>query len=267
LQVTYQLQINFDYGQGPGVISPYFPNTPLAISISNLPISYSIWQYLSSATQLNQLAVTVSGTMPVIPGSTLVLAGSSYAPYNGTWKVLDWSTFTDSTHGPSTTVSLQLTFVSSASPTGGTLNVDMNGWFFRGNQGIFLVNPYGQSAAPSPTADIFVGYDEPSVAGQIWLSTAGGVSMGTNGSPTRIPAPTEQIFVAPCLPSSYVSGSFNLTQSGTIAMDQTGLYMLSFGYGAPDTTNQIDTYYFDQPHALAPLGTLQLTFSMSWARR
>lgn len=267
LQVTYQLTINFDYGQGPGVVSPYFPNTAVNVSITSLPLSYSIWQYITSATQLNQLSVTVSGTMPVNPGATLVLAGCSYAPYNGTWEVLDWQTFTDTTHGPSTTISLGVPFASSATPTGGNLNVDMNGWVFRACQGIFLVNEYGQSSTPIPAADPFVGYDEPSIAGQIWVATAGAPSMGTNGNPARLPNQSGEIVIAPCLASSYVSGSFALTQSGTIAIDQNGFYMLSFGYGFPDTTNQIETYYFDQPHNLAPLGTLQLSFSMSWARQ
>lgn len=264
LQVTYQLEINFDYGQGSGT---YFPgNTPVTIGLANLPISYSIWAYASSPSQLNQLAVTVTGTMPVNPGNTLVLAGCSYAPYNGTWEVLDYITFTDGTHGPSTTISLKVTWVTGQTPSGGTLNVDMNGWFFRSCQGIFLVNAYGQSAAPSPTPDAFVGYDEPSVAGQIWISTAGGALMGSNGVPFRIAAASSEIVLAPCLQSSYVSGSFNLTQSGTIAVDSNGLYMSSFGYGQPDATNQVNTYYFDQPHALSPLGTLQLNFLMSWAR-
>lgn len=273
LQVKYELQINFDYGQGPGL---YFTgNTKLAsIPISNLPISYSIWQYQTSPTQTGQLAVTVSGNMPVIPGGsvTIVDPGGVGYNYSGTWTILDATTFTDSSHGPSTTLSLSATWQGASS--GGTLNVDMGGYYFRANQGIYLIDAFGNSAPPSPTPNAFIGYDEPSIgsqpapapSGQIWISTAGPQAMGSNGVPFQIPVPANQIMVAPCAPASYIAGSFKQTQNGTVAVGQNGFTLLSFGFGAPDATNQVASYYFDQAHALSPLGTLQLSFSMSWGR-
>lgn len=280
LQVRYELDIKFDFGQGPG---NYFPGTTTAPSpIANLPIQYSIWQYATSSTQTGQLAVTVSGTMPVNVGGTVALVDTAVPggqhDYNGTWTILDATSFTDSTHGPSTTVSLSAAWAGASA--GGTLNVDMNGFYFRACQAIYLVNANGQSAAPSPTAEGFIGYDEPSlgsgsvlnpegqpVYGQIWISTAPANAMGSNGIPARIPVPANQVIAASCLPSAYVAGSFKLTQSGTIAVGQTVFAMSSFGYGAPDSTNQVYTFCYDQPHALSPGGTLQLTFSMSWARQ
>lgn len=273
LQVKYELQINFDYGQGPGIF--FTGNTKMtSIPISNLPISYSIWQYQTSPTQTGQLAVTVSGTMPVIPGGIVTLTDPGGVGYNysGNWTVLDSSTFTDPTNGPSTILSLSAAWQGAAS--GGTLNVDMGGYYFRACQGIFLVDQYGNSAAPSPTPNYFIGYDEPSIGsqpapappGQIWISTAGPGAMGSNGVPFQIPVPPNEILTVTCVPNTYAAGSFKQTQNGTIAIDQNGFTLLSFGFGAPDATNQVASYYFDQAHALSPLGALQLSFSMSWAR-
>lgn len=263
LQVTYQLIINFDFGSGPGIFVP--GNTSATIGITNLPIVFSIWQYAASATQPNHLAVNVTGNVPVIIGEDLILSGSSYAAYNGTWQILDAVTITDPTHGITTVMSLGVAWASTASPTGGSVTIPLSGVFFRGNLGIYLVNQFGQSAAPTPTDDTFLGLGEPSIAGRIWCSSLGPALMGSNGSPTLLDPSTVDVAVVAPAPL-YELGDYYLDQTADIVIGNSQQNVNSFGYGNPDRTNQIITYCWDQPHALLAGSSLQLTFRMSWNR-
>jgi hypothetical protein len=260
LQVTYQLIISFDFGSGPGIFVP--GSTRSTIPITNLPIQFSIWQYAKSSTQLNQLAISVTGTVPVIIGESVIVAGASVAAYNGTWTILDSINFTDPTNGLSTLMSLGVAW--SATATGGTVTIPMTGMFFRGNLGIYLVNQFGQSAAP-PSDDTFLGVGEPSIVGRIWCSSLGPAYMGTNGAPTYLdPTTVDVADVAPA--PVYNNGDYYLDQIADIVIGNSQLNVNSFGYGNPDRTNQIITYCWDQPHALLPGSSLQLTFRMSWNR-
>jgi hypothetical protein len=140
----------------------------------------------------------------------------------------------------------------------------MTGMFFRGNLGIYLVNQFGQSAAP-PSDDTFLGVGEPSIVGRIWCSSLGPAYMGTNGAPTYLdPTTVDVADVAPA--PVYNNGDYYLDQIADIVIGNSQLNVNSFGYGNPDRTNQIITYCWDQPHALLPGSSLQLTFRMSWNR-
>jgi len=265
LQVTYQLTVNFDYGQGPGV---FFPGrTSVTIPVTNLPVNYSIWNYAASGSQTGQLAVTVQGFCPALIGSTITISGSSVSGYNGTFVVLDSASLTDSTHGLSTVLSLQVAY--SATATGGTLTIPMTGAFFRGNQGVWVVNAGGLSSAPSPSLDAFWGQGEPSVAGNAWASPL--IAQGSNGTPAALDQ--TQVYSVQTILQPYTAGSFHLDRIGNIPIgtlinnpNAGPVPVVSFGYGYPDQTNQVETWVWDQPHALAQGSTLGLTFRMSWSR-
>jgi hypothetical protein len=258
LQVTYQLTINFDYGQGPGV---FFPGrTAVTIPVTNLPVQYSIWQYAASTSQPNNvLAITVQGACPALIGESVTIAGSSVTAYNGSWEVLDSIQLTDNTHGISTVLSLNLGYTTTA--TGGTLTIPLTGAFFRGNQGIYLVNSGGLSTAPSPTADPFNAYGEPSVAGDVWASPL--IAQGNNGAPAALDP--GGVYSALSQLQPYTAGSFHLDRIGNVQIGSPPI-VISFGYGYPDQTNQIQTWVWDQPHALVLNSSLSFTFRMSWSR-
>lgn len=265
LQVTYQLTINFDYGQGPGIFFPGRTNT--SIPVGNLPVQYSIWQYETSSTQTGQLAVNVQGVCPVLVGGTVTITGSSVSGYNGIWMVLESNQLTDSTHGISTVITLALTAAGTA--TGGTLTLPMTGAFFRGNQGIYLVQPDGSSVPPAVTANIFYGYGEPSIAGDAWASTL--VPAGGNGAPSLL-APG-QIYTVISVLEAYTAGNFYLDRIANVPIGSNvppptapPIPIVSFGYGLPDLTNQIETWVWNQPHALVPNSTLAFVFRLSWSR-
>jgi hypothetical protein len=260
LQVTYQLTVGIDYGNGPGNF--FSGRTTATISVTNLPIQFSIWQSVDSTTLPGNVAVTMAGNVPAIVGESVVVAGSSVAGYNGTWQVLDSTQITDTTHGVSTTLSLKVPW--SAAATGGTLTIPLTGEFFRGNQGIWLIGTVGQQIPPPDAADAFLAYGEPSVAGQAWASSVGGQQLlGSNNAPSRID-PTLLSSVN-CVLQSYTPGSFHLDRVADIVIGNSP-NVYAFGYGIADLTNQIETWTWDQPHALLIGSTLALTIRVSWGR-
>lgn len=260
LQVTYQLTVGIDYGQGAGNF--FSGRTPATINVTNLPILFSIWQYANSTTLPGNVAVTMAGNVPAIVGESVVVAGSTVAGYNGTWQVLDSTQITDTTHGVSTTLSLAVPWTAAAS--GGTVSIPVTGGFFRGNPGIWLIGNIGQQIPPPDTADFFWGYGEPSVAGQAWAADVGGEQLtGANNAPTRIDP--SLLSTVNCVLKPYTPGSFLLDRIADIIIaNDPNVY--SFGYGIPDLTNQIETWVWDQPHALLVGSTLALTIRVSWGR-
>lgn len=260
LQVTYQLTIGIDYGQGPGTF--FSGRTAGTIAVTNLPIQFSITTYQQSTTQTGMLAVIVTGNLPAIVGENVVVAGSSVPAYNGTWKVLDSFQTTDPTHGLSTILSLNVVWSTSA--TGGTLTTPLTGAFFRGNPGIYLIGTIGQQISPPDALDFFQGLGEPSVAGQAWASDVGGAQLtGGNNAPSRIDPSV--LSTVSCLLQAYTAGTFHLDRVADIIIgNDPNVY--SFGYGIPDLTNQIETWVWDQPHALLIGSTLALTIRVSWGR-
>jgi len=262
LQVTYQLIVQFDYGQGPGNF--FSGTTPTSIIFTNLPVNWNITSYANSATKPGFLAVTVTGQMPALPTGNVILAGSSVTGYDGTWIVLDTVPFTDPTNGASTILSLQVAWAGTAS--GGTLTVPPDAFFFRPCQGIYQVGSVGQSQAPSPTPDVFLGYGEPSVLGSGWISTLGFPSMGSNLVPTRLDPTT--VITGTVTPTPYAPGSFTQSKPVNIAIPPgpTQFNLASFGYGAADLTNQIETYCWLQPRVCQPGSSIQIVFNFSWGR-
>jgi len=260
LQVTYQLTIAIDYGQGPG---NYFDGrTDTTINVTNLPIQFTIWNYQLSPTLPNNLAVTVAGACPAVIGESIVIAGASVAGYNGTWEVLDSYQLTDPTHGLSTILSLGVPYTAAA--TGGTLTIPLTGSYYRACAGIYLIGTIGQSITPPNIADQFLGYGEPSVPGACWLSSLGGAQVpGSNNNPSRVDPST--VSSGPCVLQTYTPGKFYLDRLANIIVT-TNENVMSFGYGAPDQTNQIETWVWDQPHAMLQGGTLALMIRMSWGR-
>jgi hypothetical protein len=255
LQITYQLTINFDYGEGPG---NYFTGvTDADIQVTNLPILYNISGYAESTAETGQLAVTLNGSIPFNVGSDVNLSGSSVSGYNGNWNILAIQFISGNT-----VLTLSASWNTTAS--GGTVATGIDGFYFRACQGIFLIGSAGQSAAPAPTPDVFIGYDEPSVTGQAWISSAGGSMMGSNGDPAAIPLP--QIAAAATTSESYTSGNFYLDRQASVTVPTSLASISSFGFGAPDNTNQIITYCWNQPQALVAGGELSLTFRTSWGR-
>lgn len=260
LQVTYQLTVGFDYGQGAGNF--FAGRTPATINVTNLPILFSIWQYATSTTQPGYLAVTMAGNVPAIVGENVVVSGASVAGYNGTWQVLDSTQINDTTHGQSTTLSLAVPWTAAA--TGGQVTIPLTGGFFRGNQGIWLIGTVGQQTMPPDPNDTFLAYGEPSVAGQAWASSVGGdLLTGGNNAPSRID-PT-LVSTVNCVLNPYTAGSFFLDRIADIVINNAP-NVNSFGYGIADLTNQIETWVWDQPHALLIGSTLALTIRVSWGR-
>lgn len=260
LQVTYQLTVGIDYGQGAGNF--FAGRTPATINVTNLPILFSIWQYADSTTQDGYLAVTMAGNVPAIVGESVVVSGASVSAYNGTWEVLDSTQITDTTHGQSTTLSLAVPW--SAAATGGQVTIPLTGGFFRGNQGILLIGVIGQPIPPPDTADFFQGFGEPSNAGQAWASSVGGdLLTGGNNAPSRVDP--SLLSSVNCVLSPYTPGSFFLDRVADIVINN-GPNVYTFGYGIADLTNQIETWAWDQPHALLVGSTLALTIRVSWGR-
>jgi len=264
LQVTYQLTVSFDYGSGAG---NFFSGVNTGtIAVTNLPVVFPITKYANSATIPGQLAVTVTGNMPAVVGQNVTLAGSSL--YNGNWQVLDVSSITDPTHGASTVVSLSVSYSSAPAITSDNLTTPLTGGFFRSCQGIYLIGPTGQSTPPTPTADAFLGFGEPgiSVMGwepQAWAAPAGPSLLGGNGAPVSIDP--SKIYTVTCLPNAYTNGNFFLDQVANITIG-TPPAISSFGFGLPDQTNQIETYFWNGPQGLVVNSTLSITFRSSWAR-
>jgi hypothetical protein len=260
LQVTYQLTIGIDYGQGAGNF--FSGRTEATIGVTNLPIQFSIWSYATSTTQTGYLAITMAGNVPAIVGESVLVAGASVAGYNGTWEVLDSNQITDTTHGQSTVLSLKVAW--SAAATGGTVAIPVTGEFFRGNQGIWVIGTIGQQIAPPDTGDFFQAFGEPSVAGQAWASSIGGAQItGGNNAPSRIDP--SFLSTVNCVLQSYSAGSFYLDRLADIVINNSP-NVYAFGYGIADLTNQIETWAWDQPHAMLVGSTLALTFRVSWAR-
>jgi hypothetical protein len=262
LQVTYQLLIEFDYGRGSG--NYFLGRTASEIPVSGLPIIYSIFAYANSATHPGNLAVSVAGVMPALVGGIVTLASSSVGGYNGNWNVIDSSQFTDGIHGISTLLTLQVPW--STGGTGGTLNTDLSGQFFRACQGIFYVGSQGQSAAPIPTDDIFQGFGEPSIGSNGWASTVPGSALGDNLEP--VPIDPNNFFSVPTVLLTYNPGNFYQDQQAAVIIGDTddNSAISSFGFGIPDRTNQIETWVWNQPQELAGGSTLSLTFRTSWGR-
>jgi hypothetical protein len=184
--------------------------------------------------------------------------------YDGSWNVIDSSTFNSVPHGISTKLTLQVPWSTTA--IGGTLNTDLSGQFFRACQGIFYVDSQGQSVSPSPTADTFFGFGEPSVQGQAWASSSPGQNLGGNGSP--IPIDPSLIWSVSSTQLTYTSGTFHQDQMAAITIGDTGdtPAIFSFGFGLPDSTNQIETYVWNQPQGLAGGSTFSITFRTAWGR-
>ena len=266
LQVTYQLTVNFDYGQGPGV---FFAGVTAQsdIAVTNLPVPSLVWAYQTSLTQPGKLSVTVFGFSPFIVGDDITLSGSAVPGYNGTWQILDLSTFTDPTNGPSTVISLGVPYSSTPSISGDNVTTDLSGAFFRACQGIFLISTSGQSAAPAATSDTFLGYGEPSIVNQIWISTVGSNLLGGNGAPSRIDPSLYSVEVA--TPLAYTPGNFYQDQQAVVTISSlfgSQANIASLGLGVPDQTNQIETFYWNQPQGLLSGGSMTLTFRVSWGR-
>jgi hypothetical protein len=263
LQVTYQLLVEFDYGQGPGNF--FEGRTQSEIPVSGLPIIYPIFAYENSDTVPGNLAVSVAGRVTALVGGSVIINGSSVPGYNGVWNVIDRTIFTDGIHGLSTLLTIQVPWSTTA--TGGTLNTDLSGAFFRACQGIYYVGSSGQSTAPTPTHDVFEGYGEPSVLGAGWASTTRQTSLGSNGLP--LPLDSASVFDAVATQLTYLSGDFRQDQVVSIAIgDPSAIQIIfCFGFGRPDRTNQIETYSWNQPQELAGGSTLSVTYRTSWGRQ
>jgi hypothetical protein len=260
LQVTYQITIGIDYGNGPGNF--FSGRTPTTLTVTNLPIQFSIWQYANSTTLPGNLAITMAGNVPAIVGESIIVAGASVAGYNGTWTILDSTQITDTTHGQSTTLSLAVPW--SAAATGGSATIPLSGQFFRGNQGLWLIGTIGQQIPPPTAPDFFWAYGEPSNAGEAWASSIGGTEItGGNGAPSRIDP--DFLSTVDCVLQPYSPGSFYLDRIANIVISNSP-NVFAFGYGIADLTNQIETWTWNQPHALLIGSTLALTIRVSWGR-
>lgn len=261
LQVTYQLTIGIDYGQGAGKF--FSGRTAGTIAVTNLPIQFNIWEYEASPADPTKLGVAMAGNVPALVGGNVVIAGSQGGKYDGTWEVLGTAQTTDPTQGLSTVLSLNTAWSTDVT-TRGTLTTPLTGAFFRANPGIFLIGTIGQQIVPPGTPDFFQGLGEPSIGGQAWASNVGGPQLtGGNNSPSRIdPAVLSTVS---CLLQPYAAGSFYLDRVADIIIGNDP-NVFSFGYGIPDLTNQIETWVWDQPHALNIGSTLALTIRVSWGR-
>lgn len=261
LQVTYQLTIGIDYGQGPGNF--FSGRTPATIAVTNLPILFPIWQYEESPSFPGKLGVVMAGNVPALVGESVIIAGSQGGQYDGTFEVLDSWQITDPTHGVSTVLSVDKAWTTDVT-TRGTLTIPLTGEFFRGNQGIWLIGSVGQQIPPPDAADKFLALGEPSVAGSAWVSSIGGAQItGGNNAPSRI----DPSFVSSvnCVLQSYAPGSFHLDRIANIVINNSP-NVYAFGYGISDLTNQIETWTWDQPHALLIGSILALTIRASWGR-
>lgn len=261
LQVTYQLNVSFDFGQGAGT---FFPgSTPTQITVSGLPVQASIWQYGDSGNAPGNLAVWVSPPVPVSNGDTVTLSGSSVPAYNGSWKVLSGSTYSDPTHGASSVLTLQVPFTSApTAPDGGQVATAMSGTFFRPCLGIFQINQAGGSAAPPYTPDVFQGYGEPSVAGTAWIGNDKAATLGSNGTPARPAQATQSVA---CLLQPYSAGNYYLDKKATFTV-LTSDPVFCFGVGLPNLTDQIETWVWTQGQLMGSGSTFSLTFRFSWNR-
>lgn len=259
LQVTYQLSIGFDYGQGPGVF--FSGSTPTTIAVTGLPISYAIQTYLSSPDVATKLQVQVSPAMPARIGDTVTLAGSSVAAYNGDWQVLSTALWSDSSGNTGAAITLDTPFTTAATAKQGTLQGKMTGTFFRPCYGIYVIQANGGTVVPPNATDLFIGAGEPSVAGQAWIAKDLAANLGGNGNALK--ATAFQLAVALLQP--YTAGNYYIDKRVTfIVADNDPIN--SFGAGEPDNTNQVETWTFDQAKGLGAGSSIQFTYRFSWNR-
>lgn len=260
LQVTYTLTVSFDMGAGYGV--PVSGRIPLTFNITGLPIIYPVFQWVNNNTGFpGKLDAYIYPPTALIPGNNAIVAGSTVANYNGTWQVLAVSTYNDPTHGPAQVLTLNTAFTSGPADANATLTNVETGAVFRPCFGIFGINSTGGSAAPSVTPDLFQGYGEPSVAGIAWISSDPAKNLGSNNTPVR---PSYQVQTAGCQLLPYTNGSFYIDKQVIFTTEFTP--QTAFGVGAPDQTNQIQTYVWDQAQQLGVNSLLELTFRFSWNR-
>jgi hypothetical protein len=259
LQVTYQLTVNIDYGSGPGNFVP--GTNPTTITIAGLPLSFAIYNYAASATG-NQLVVSVSPPIPVVVGQTVVLQHSTVAAYNGSWTVQAIAGYADASHGVSVLVTLNTSFSTNPGLDGGALLTDQGGVFFRPNKSIYWINSAGGSSTPPSTPDVFEGFGEPSIAGTAWIASDGAAALGSNGNAL---APSSNVQTSACQILSYTPGNYYLDKKASFTVVTTSP-IYSFGVGSPDTTNQVQTWVWNEGQALGQYSTLSLTFRFSWGR-
>jgi hypothetical protein len=259
LQVTYTLTIGFDMGAGFGV--PVTGRNPYTFSITGLPINRPIFQWASDPNFTGKLAAYIYPPSAFSVGDTATVKGSNTAAYNGTWSILNVSNYNDSTHGPSQIITLNTAFSTAAADPNAILTTTETGQFFRPCFGIYLINANGGSAAPANTPNLFQGYGEPSVAGTAWISADKPANLGNNNAPV---APTINVQTAACQLLSYASRNFYIDKQVSFTLEFNTAQ--AFGIGAPDLTNQIETYTWDQGHALGATSVLELTFRFSWNR-
>lgn len=257
LQVTYQLKVGFDYGQGPGKL--FSGSTPTTIAITGLPIHSNISLYADSIQVPGKLSVTIAPPIFSGPGDIVTLAGASVTAYNGNWPVLFVESTSDPTLGPQTIVTLDLAWATAA--TGGTLATAETGTFFRPCYGIWWITAAGGQGAPPDTPDVYLGYGEPSVPGLAWLANSDASELGGNNVALR-PVSAQ---IANCALSTYTLGSFHIDKTVSFTVEDDNP-VSSFGVGNPDQTNQIETWTWDQPQALGARSQLQLVFRFSWSR-
>jgi IPT/TIG domain len=262
LQVTYQLQAQFDYGAGAGVAlgkSGPWTSTPISFVISGLPIQYPIIAFASSPAVAGKIMLTVQPQIACAIGDTVTVTGSPDASYNGTHLVLATSPYGDAT-GPGLQITLDV--ADATHPTAaGHVTSSLTGAFWRACYGLFVLNSTGGSAAPPNTADAFYGYGEPSVPGQAWIAKDFGSIMGANQTPAR----ATNFQLAACQLQPYTNGQFYIDKKASFTLDDSDP-IYTFGVGLPDLTNQIETFSFDQGQALGAGSVLALTFRFSWGR-
>jgi hypothetical protein len=259
LQVTYQLTIGFDYGQGPGVL--FAGSTPTTIAIAGLPIATPIVAYANSLQIPGKLQVTVAPPVPLAIGDSATLAGSSVPAYNGNWPVLLVVSDNAPPTGPVSIVTLDVPFTTVATANVGTLAPVETGTFFRPRRGIYQVNSVGGQSPPPVTPDVFFGFGEPSIAGEAWVSKDDASALGSNG--VAVAPRTPQI--ANCLLQPYTPGSFYIDKKAVFTIADNDP-ISSFGVGNPDTTNQIETWTWDSPQALGAGSLIEFIFRFSWNR-
>jgi hypothetical protein len=260
LQVTYQLSIGFDYGQGPGVF--FTGSTPITIAVTGLPISYAIQDYVTSTGAITgKLQVHVIPPMPARIGDIVTVAGSSVAGYNGDWSVLNVALWNAASSPPGAAITLNTPFTTAATAKQGTLSGKMTGKFFRACYGIYIVQANGGTVPPPRATDLFIGAGEPSVAGQGWIAKDLAANLGSNGNPLK--AIAFQLAVPQLQP--YTHGNFYIdkTVSFTVADNDP---INSFGIGEPDNTNQVESWTFDQAKGLGAGSSIQFVFRFSWNR-
>jgi hypothetical protein len=260
LQVTYQLVVNFDYGQGAGKFVA--GTNPTTISITGLPLSFQIWNYAASSDVPSQLVVSAMPSVPVWANQPVTIANSSVAAYNGPWTVQSIASYSDATHGQSSLLTLNTAFTSNPAQDGGLVKTNQDGIFFRPCQGIYTINSSGGSAAPVDSPDLFVGYGEPSIAGTAWIASDPAANLGSNGNPVRARSAVQTVG---CALLTYTPGSFYIDKQATFTV-VTLNPIYSFGVGEPDLTNQIETWAFNEGQALGQNSTFELTFRFSWGR-